>query len=56
MLKNDAKLLFFFSKGYSTVMRTLTSGNATFSLQLSSYETMNTHDQNILVNKMAGLT
>ncbi|XP_056602805.1 ribosome-releasing factor 2, mitochondrial [Triplophysa dalaica] len=42
--------------GYSTVMRTLTSGNATFSLQLSSYESMNTHDQNILVNKMAGLT
>uniref|UniRef100_A0A671LRZ9 Tr-type G domain-containing protein n=1 Tax=Sinocyclocheilus anshuiensis TaxID=1608454 RepID=A0A671LRZ9_9TELE len=41
--------------GYSTVLRTLTSGNATFSLELSSYEPMNTQDQNILLNKMAGL-
>ncbi|XP_016120779.1 ribosome-releasing factor 2, mitochondrial-like [Sinocyclocheilus grahami] len=41
--------------GYSTVLRTLTSGNATFSLALSSYEPMNTQDQNILLNKMAGL-
>lgn len=42
--------------GYSTVLRTLTSGNATFSLELSSYEPMNSQDQNILLNKMAGLT
>ncbi|XP_030642210.1 ribosome-releasing factor 2, mitochondrial [Chanos chanos] len=42
--------------GYSTVLRTLTSGNATFSLQLSSYEAMNPQDQNALLNKMAGLT
>uniref|UniRef100_A0A671LKM8 G elongation factor, mitochondrial 2 n=1 Tax=Sinocyclocheilus anshuiensis TaxID=1608454 RepID=A0A671LKM8_9TELE len=42
-------------QGYSTVLRTLTSGNATFSLELSSYEPMNTQDQNILLNKMAGL-
>uniref|UniRef100_A0A8C2EPY9 G elongation factor, mitochondrial 2 n=1 Tax=Cyprinus carpio TaxID=7962 RepID=A0A8C2EPY9_CYPCA len=41
--------------GYSTFLRTLTSGNATFSLELSSYEPMNTQDQNILLNKMAGL-
>ncbi|XP_056314035.1 ribosome-releasing factor 2, mitochondrial [Danio aesculapii] len=42
--------------GYSTILRTLTSGNATFSLELSSYEPMNTQDQNTLLNKMAGLT
>ncbi|XP_051975965.1 ribosome-releasing factor 2, mitochondrial [Xyrauchen texanus] len=41
--------------GYSTVLRTLTSGNATFSLELSSYEPMNAQDQNTLLNKMAGL-
>ncbi|KAL2099881.1 hypothetical protein ACEWY4_004275 [Coilia grayii] len=41
--------------GYSTVLRTLTSGNATFSLQLSSYEAMNPQDQSALLNKMAGL-
>ncbi|KAJ8286992.1 hypothetical protein GJAV_G00045770 [Gymnothorax javanicus] len=41
--------------GYSTVLRTLTSGNATFSLQLSSYEAMSPQDQNALLNKMAGL-
>ncbi|XP_012671361.1 ribosome-releasing factor 2, mitochondrial [Clupea harengus] len=41
--------------GYSTVLRTLTSGNATFSLQLSSYEAMNPQDQTALLNKMAGL-
>ncbi|KAG1937567.1 ribosome-releasing factor 2, mitochondrial isoform X1 [Pimephales promelas] len=42
--------------GYSTALRTLTSGNATFSLELSSYEPMNTQDQNTLLNKMAGLS
>uniref|UniRef100_A0A3P8XAH7 Elongation factor G2 n=1 Tax=Esox lucius TaxID=8010 RepID=A0A3P8XAH7_ESOLU len=41
--------------GYSTVLRTLTSGNATFFLQLDSYEAMNPQHQNALVNKMAGL-
>uniref|UniRef100_A0A4W4ESE7 Elongation factor G2 n=1 Tax=Electrophorus electricus TaxID=8005 RepID=A0A4W4ESE7_ELEEL len=41
--------------GYSTVLRTLTSGNATFSLELSSYEPMKFQDQNALLNKMAGL-
>uniref|UniRef100_W5KRN7 Ribosome-releasing factor 2, mitochondrial n=1 Tax=Astyanax mexicanus TaxID=7994 RepID=W5KRN7_ASTMX len=42
--------------GYSTVLRTLTSGNATFSLELASYEPMNPQAQNTLLNKMAGLS
>ncbi|XP_060769222.1 ribosome-releasing factor 2, mitochondrial isoform X2 [Neoarius graeffei] len=41
--------------GYSTMLRTLTSGNATFSLELASYEPMNPQDQNALLNKIAGL-
>ncbi|XP_062290091.1 ribosome-releasing factor 2, mitochondrial [Scomber scombrus] len=41
--------------GYSTVLRTLTSGNATFSLELDIYETMNTQDQNTLLKRMSGL-
>ncbi|KAM9441483.1 ribosome-releasing factor 2, mitochondrial [Clarias gariepinus] len=41
--------------GYSTALRTLTSGNATFSLELASYDPMNPQDQNALLNKMAGL-
>ncbi|XP_034566197.1 ribosome-releasing factor 2, mitochondrial [Notolabrus celidotus] len=41
--------------GYSTVLRTLTSGNATFSLELDTYETMNPQDQNTLIKRMAGL-
>ncbi|XP_051875288.1 ribosome-releasing factor 2, mitochondrial [Pristis pectinata] len=40
--------------GYSTVLRTLTSGNATFTLELSSYERMSPQDQNTLFNKMMG--
>ncbi|KAI5608427.1 ribosome-releasing factor 2, mitochondrial [Silurus asotus] len=42
--------------GYSTALRTLTSGNATFSLELASYEAMSRQDQNALLNKMAGLS
>ncbi|MGH0179737.1 UNVERIFIED_CONTAM: hypothetical protein FKN15_001961 [Acipenser sinensis] len=42
-------------KGYSTVLRTLTSGTATFTLALSSYEAMNLQDQNTLVSRMTGL-
>ncbi|XP_067107103.1 ribosome-releasing factor 2, mitochondrial [Osmerus mordax] len=42
--------------GYSTVLRTLTSGNATFSLQLDSYQAMNPQEQSSLVNRMAGLS
>nr|XP_023678954.1 ribosome-releasing factor 2, mitochondrial isoform X1 [Paramormyrops kingsleyae]XP_023678955.1 ribosome-releasing factor 2, mitochondrial isoform X2 [Paramormyrops kingsleyae] len=41
--------------GYSTVLRTLTSGSATFSLQLDSYAAMSTEQQRTLINKMAGL-
>ncbi|XP_010754176.2 ribosome-releasing factor 2, mitochondrial [Larimichthys crocea] len=41
--------------GYSTVLRTLTSGNATFSLELDTYETMNPQDQNTLLKKLSGL-
>ncbi|KAG7215338.1 hypothetical protein INR49_022575 [Caranx melampygus] len=41
--------------GYSTVLRTLTSGNATFSLELDNYEAMNPQDQNMLLQRMSGL-
>ncbi|KAM7368745.1 hypothetical protein PAMP_013054 [Pampus punctatissimus] len=41
--------------GYSTMLRTLTSGNATFSLELDTYEAMNTQDQNTLLQRMSGL-
>uniref|UniRef100_A0A673C5L9 Elongation factor G2 n=1 Tax=Sphaeramia orbicularis TaxID=375764 RepID=A0A673C5L9_9TELE len=41
--------------GYSTILRTLTSGNATFSLELDSYEAMNLQDQNTLLKRMSGL-
>lgn len=42
-------------KGYSTILRTLTSGNATFSLELDTYEAMNPQDQNTLLKRVAGL-
>ncbi|KAF7662189.1 hypothetical protein LDENG_00243570 [Lucifuga dentata] len=41
--------------GYSTILRTLTSGNATFSLELDSYEAMNPQEQSTLLKKAAGL-
>ncbi|XP_076019964.1 ribosome-releasing factor 2, mitochondrial [Genypterus blacodes] len=41
--------------GYSTILRTLTSGNATFSLELDTYEAMNPQDQSILLKRVAGL-
>ncbi|XP_070780213.1 ribosome-releasing factor 2, mitochondrial [Enoplosus armatus] len=41
--------------GYSTILRTLTSGNATFSLELDTYDAMNPQDQNTLLKRMAGL-
>nr|XP_046230913.1 ribosome-releasing factor 2, mitochondrial [Scatophagus argus] len=41
--------------GYSTILRTLTSGNATFSLELDTYEAMNPQDQNALIKRMSGL-
>ncbi|XP_075872384.1 ribosome-releasing factor 2, mitochondrial [Nelusetta ayraudi] len=41
--------------GYSTILRTLTSGNATFSLELDTYEAMNPQDQNLLLKRLSGL-
>ncbi|KAM4720417.1 ribosome-releasing factor 2, mitochondrial [Anableps anableps] len=41
--------------GYSTVLRTVTSGNATFSMELDTYEAMNPHDQSALLKRMSGL-
>uniref|UniRef100_A0A6I8R8G3 Elongation factor G2 n=1 Tax=Xenopus tropicalis TaxID=8364 RepID=A0A6I8R8G3_XENTR len=37
--------------GYSTDLRSLTSGSATFTLELSNYEAMNMQDQNALLKK-----
>lgn len=45
----------FFLKGYSTILRTLTSGNATFSLELDVYDAMNPQDQNVLLKRLSGL-
>lgn len=41
--------------GYSTVLRTLTSGSATFTLELSNYQAMNPQDQSTLLNRRSGL-
>uniref|UniRef100_A0A5F8H275 Ribosome-releasing factor 2, mitochondrial n=1 Tax=Monodelphis domestica TaxID=13616 RepID=A0A5F8H275_MONDO len=41
--------------GYSTVLRTLSSGTATFALELSTYQAMNLQDQNALLNQRRGL-
>ncbi|XP_067838814.1 ribosome-releasing factor 2, mitochondrial [Heptranchias perlo] len=41
--------------GYSTALRTLTSGIATFTLELSSYEAMTPQDQNMLFHKVTGV-
>ncbi|XP_048875020.1 ribosome-releasing factor 2, mitochondrial [Brienomyrus brachyistius] len=56
----DSKVVLAFvplaeTMGYSTVLRTLTSGSATFSLQLDSYAAMSAEQQRTLFNKMAGL-
>lgn len=42
--------------GYSTVLRTLTSGSATFALELSNYQAMNPQDQSTLLSHRSGLT
>lgn len=42
--------------GYSTALRTLTSGSATFTLELSNYQAMNPQDQSTLLNRRSGLT
>uniref|UniRef100_A0A8C0HBB8 Ribosome-releasing factor 2, mitochondrial n=1 Tax=Chelonoidis abingdonii TaxID=106734 RepID=A0A8C0HBB8_CHEAB len=41
--------------GYSTVLRSLTSGSATFTLELASYQAMNIQEQNALLQKRSGL-
>ncbi|XP_014429648.2 ribosome-releasing factor 2, mitochondrial [Pelodiscus sinensis] len=41
--------------GYSTVLRSLTSGSATFTLELASYQAMNIQEQNVLLQKKSGL-
>nr|XP_023401312.1 ribosome-releasing factor 2, mitochondrial isoform X2 [Loxodonta africana] len=41
--------------GYSTVLRTITSGSATFTLELSNYQAMNPQDQCALLNRRSGL-
>lgn len=41
--------------GYSTILRTITSGNATFSLELDTYDAMNPQDQNALLKRLSGL-
>ncbi|XP_023422973.2 ribosome-releasing factor 2, mitochondrial isoform X4 [Cavia porcellus] len=40
--------------GYSTVLRTITSGSATFVLELSTYRAMNPQDQNTLLSQKSG--
>nr|KAF6489506.1 GTP dependent ribosome recycling factor mitochondrial 2 [Molossus molossus] len=42
--------------GYSTVLRTLTSGSATFALELSNYQAMNPQDQSMLLSRRSGST
>uniref|UniRef100_A0A4W3JLQ2 Elongation factor G2 n=1 Tax=Callorhinchus milii TaxID=7868 RepID=A0A4W3JLQ2_CALMI len=41
--------------GYSTTLRTLASGMATFTLELSRYEAMTSQEQKMLFNKMTGV-
>ncbi|XP_047586424.1 ribosome-releasing factor 2, mitochondrial isoform X3 [Lutra lutra] len=41
--------------GYSTVLRTLTSGSATFALELCNYQAMNPQDQATLLGRRSGL-
>lgn len=42
--------------GYSTVLRTLTSGSAAFALELSNYQAMSPQDQSTLLSRRSGLT
>ncbi|XP_074668980.1 ribosome-releasing factor 2, mitochondrial isoform X2 [Strix aluco] len=41
--------------GYSTVLRSLTSGSATFSLELASYQALNSQEQSALLQRRMGL-
>ncbi|NXU49998.1 RRF2M factor, partial [Turnix velox] len=41
--------------GYSTILRSLTSGSATFTLELASYQALNSQEQSALLQKRTGL-
>ncbi|XP_063996855.1 ribosome-releasing factor 2, mitochondrial isoform X2 [Pogoniulus pusillus] len=41
--------------GYSTVLRSLTSGSATFTLELATYQALNSQEQNVLLQRRMGL-
>ncbi|NWT05783.1 RRF2M factor, partial [Mionectes macconnelli] len=41
--------------GYSTVLRSLTSGTATFTLELASYQALNSQEQSALLQRRMGL-
>ncbi|XP_025892165.1 ribosome-releasing factor 2, mitochondrial isoform X2 [Nothoprocta perdicaria] len=41
--------------GYSTVLRSLTSGSATFTLELACYQALNSHEQRALLQRTRGL-
>ncbi|NWW92957.1 RRF2M factor, partial [Rhynochetos jubatus] len=41
--------------GYSTVLRSLTSGSATFTLELASYQALNSQEQTALLQRRMGL-
>ncbi|NXN49857.1 RRF2M factor, partial [Rynchops niger] len=41
--------------GYSTVLRSLTSGSATFTLELASYQALNSQEQSALLQRRTGL-
>ncbi|XP_068241002.1 ribosome-releasing factor 2, mitochondrial [Palaemon carinicauda] len=40
--------------GYSTALRTITSGTAVFSMELSSYKLMSAHDQSVAIERVTG--
>ncbi|XP_066963770.1 ribosome-releasing factor 2, mitochondrial [Macrobrachium rosenbergii] len=40
--------------GYSTALRTITSGTAVFSMELSSYRLMSAHDQAVAIERVTG--
>ncbi|XP_009876213.1 PREDICTED: ribosome-releasing factor 2, mitochondrial [Apaloderma vittatum] len=43
------------TRGYSTVLRSLTSGSATFTLELASYQALNSQEQSVLLQRRMGL-
>lgn len=41
-------------RGYSTSLRTLTSGTANFSMELAGYEPMTIHQQRLAIKEVTG--